>query len=59
VHQISVVWLSNELLWVPDWKRIIRARHERKGETLYDRIAIFCDPTQRSWKTRILTASIA
>ena len=61
VHQISVVWVSDTLLWVPAWKRLIKARHERPthlsgAPVLNDRISIFCDPSKRSWKTRILTA---
>lgn len=61
VHQISVTWVSDTLLWVPAWKRLIKARHERPTHpngtpVLNDHISIFCDPSKRSWKTRILTA---
>jgi len=43
--------------WVPAWKRIIRLRHvpDRTGATT---IQVFCDPTCRNWKQRILTAAL-
>ena len=57
VHQIDVVWLSEGKVWVPSWKRIIRLRHEevRVAGTIGP-IQIFCDPTRRNWKLRVLTA---
>lgn len=57
IHQIDVVWLSEGKVWVPSWKRIIRLRHEesRIAGTIGP-IQIFCDPTRRNWKLRVLTA---
>ena len=60
VHEVEVIWISHDQVWIPSWKRIIRIRHEEshlpghKGA-----IQIFCDPTKRNWKRRILTASVA
>jgi exoribonuclease R len=54
IHHIQVRWLSDTQVWVPEWKRILRIRHTptEKGS----HIAIFCDPSKRNWKQRILTA---
>lgn len=61
VHTIEVIWLQAEAkirVWVPAWKRIITLRHEERHATGYiGEIRIFCDPTRRNWKQRILTAS--
>ena len=61
VHTIDVVWAdpSTSRVWVPAWGRLLRLRHEvtespEPGST--GRIQIFCDPTRRNWKRRILTA---
>jgi exoribonuclease R len=60
VHTIDVVWLSAEKVWISAWKRIIRLRHEESRPTGYiGPIQIFCDPTKRNWKDRILTNSIS
>ena len=61
VHTIDIVWAapSTGRVWVPAWGRLLRLRHEvtetpEPGST--GRIQIFCDPTRRNWKRRILTA---
>jgi hypothetical protein len=59
VHVIDVVWVDAERVWVPDWRRLIRLRHEvtpPPAPGTYDQISIFCDPTKRNWRQRILTA---
>lgn len=58
IHVVDVTWTSATEVWVPKWRRVIRLRHEQaevpgtKGT-----IRIFCDPTKRNWKQRILTAT--
>ena len=60
VHTIDVVWLSAEKVWISAWKRIIRLRHEEVRPVGYiGPIQIFCDPTKRNWKDRILTNSVS
>jgi exoribonuclease R len=58
VHEIEIVWVSEGRVWVPAWSRLVRLRHEEEpqapGST--GRIKIFCDPTRRNWKRRVLTA---
>jgi exoribonuclease R len=58
VHEIDVLWVDDTRVWVPAWNRLLRLRHEtqplRPG--VRDRMRIFCDPTKRSWRKRILTA---
>jgi exoribonuclease R len=61
VHEVEIVWAdpASHRAWVPAWGRLIRVRHDphvgvEPGAT--DRIEIFCDPTKRNWKRRILTA---
>lgn len=56
IHTLDVVWLSPGQVWVPLWKRLLRLRHEDVGPT--GRIQIFCDPTKRNWKQRVLTAAL-
>lgn len=49
-------------VWVPTWQRTLRLRHvpTTPGEPgTAGRIAVYCDPTRRNWKQRILTADIA
>jgi exoribonuclease R len=59
VHEIDVVWLEDTRVWVPLWRRVIRLRHEEPREVgSRGRIRIFCDPTRRNWKQRILTEAI-
>lgn len=59
VHEIDVVWLEDTRVWVPLWRRVIRLRHEEPREFgSRGRIRIFCDPTRRNWKQRILTEKI-
>ena len=67
IYHIDVLWISDDQVWVPDWKRIIRVGHERPVivgsdglgfKIVEDKIAIFCDPSKRNWKTRILTAGL-
>jgi exoribonuclease R len=66
VHYIDVMWISADQFWVPEWKRIVRAKHLRpvtvgtdgvSTPVVRDRVAIFCDPTKRNWKNRVLTAA--
>ena len=58
VQEIDVLWVDDTRVWVPAWNRLLRLRHEtqplRPG--VRDRMRIFCDPTKRSWRKRILTA---
>jgi exoribonuclease R len=67
VHQLDVFWIADDKIWVPSWSKIIRAKHQRPAfvssdgvgqKVIKDRIAIYCDPTKRCWKDRVLTASI-
>jgi len=64
VHEIDVVWATDPAdaeprVWVPLWKRLIRLRHDEKHAIgTRGRIQIFCDPTKRNWKQRILTNSL-
>jgi exoribonuclease R len=58
VHTLDVTWVSNTQVWTPLWRRVITLRHEDirpVGTT--GKINIFCDPTKRNWKQRILTAA--
>lgn len=59
IHTIDVVWVDASRVWVPTWRRLLRLRHEdvREPGTM-DRIQIFCDPTRRNWRQRILTAAV-
>lgn len=71
VHTIDVIWMDATRVWVPAWSRIIRIRHAVVGSPTAaaggvvgsptaagsrGQIDIFCDPTQRNWKRRVLTA---
>jgi len=57
VHEVEVIWISHDQVWIPSWKRIIRIRHEESHPPGHKgAIKIFCDPTRRNWKRRILTA---
>jgi len=59
VHVIDVTWLPDNRVWVPAWRRIIRLRHEEEKAVGHKgRIQIFCDPTRRNWKRRVLTAAV-
>jgi hypothetical protein len=59
IHEIDVIWLEDTRVWVPLWRRVIRLRHEEPRELgSRGRIRIFCDPTRRNWKQRILTEKI-
>ena len=62
VQQIDIVWVSATHVWVPTWKRLLRIRHD-VGELApepgaHDHISIYCDPTRRNWKQRVLTAPV-
>jgi hypothetical protein len=49
-------------VWVPAWQRTLRLRHKptAPGEPgTAGRIAVYCDPTRRNWKQRILTSDIS
>ena len=59
VHEVGAVWISDTKVWVPEWKRKLQLRHEEVHEIGYHGlIKIYCDPTRRNWKQRILTAPI-
>jgi hypothetical protein len=62
VHEIDVIVMTEGKAYVPLWGRIIRLRHEVRPEENNEgtqlRIQIYCDPTQRNWKQRVLTAEI-
>lgn len=62
VHEISVILMDEQKVYVPLWGRIIKLRHELHPEENAIgneiRIQIYCDPTQRNWKQRVLTAAI-
>ena len=59
VHEIDVIVMTEGKAYVPLWGRIIRLKHEvteEHGRQI--RIQIYCDPTQRNWKQRVLTQRI-
>jgi exoribonuclease R len=64
IHTLDVIWLSptsgeeKHQVWVPLWKRVLRIRHDEgpKEPGSTGRIQIFCDPTKRNWRERVLTA---
>jgi exoribonuclease R len=59
VHEIDVTWVSEGLVWVPAWGRLLRLRHDEEHAVGTEgRIQIFCDPTRRNWKRRVLTAPV-
>ena len=59
IHEIDVIWLESDRVWVPAWRRTIRLRHEEAHDLGYrGRIRIFCDPTRRNWKQRVLTQGL-
>lgn len=63
VHEVDVVWTDPEgrRAWIPIWGRLIRVRHDPPAGTApgdIGRIQIFCDPTKRNWKQRVLTAAV-
>jgi len=57
---IDIIWLPDATrVWVPKWKRLLHLRHDDiviSGSP--GKIKIFCDPTKRNWKQRIMTAKI-
>jgi exoribonuclease R len=60
VMEIEVVWVGGGQVWVPAWRRLLRLRHEEEraaGVTGY--IQIYCDPSRRNWKQRVLTGYAA
>lgn len=61
VHRVAIIWMDNERVFVPAWKRAIRLRHAPAQNGLpgtEGHIHIFCDPTKPNWKRRILTADV-
>jgi hypothetical protein len=57
VHTLQAMFLREGKVWIPAWRRIIKLRHEEDRAPGYKGpIQIFCDPTRRNWKRRILTA---
>jgi hypothetical protein len=61
VHEVTVIIMLDDKAYVPLWNRVIRIRHELTEEENVPgkeiRIHVYCDPTQRNWKQRVLTAS--
>jgi len=58
VHTVAVTFLREGKVWIPTWRRIIKLRHEEPHPPGHrGHIQIFCDPTRRNWKRRILTAA--
>jgi exoribonuclease R len=61
VHEVAVIVMLDDKAYVPLWNRVIRIRHFMSpadnvpGAKI--RIHVYCDPTQRNWKQRILTAA--
>jgi exoribonuclease R len=63
VHEIDIVWTDPESrrAWIPLWGRLIRVRHDPPADVNpgdAGRIQIFCDPTKRNWKQRVLTSAV-
>jgi exoribonuclease R len=60
VHTIQVIWVDATRVWVPAWSRLLRLRHTPvfpiPAPGTRGRIDVFCDPSRRNWKQRILTA---
>jgi len=62
VHEVTVIVMLDDKAYVPLWNRVIRIRHfmppadNIPGAEI--RIHVYCDPTQRNWKQRILTAPV-
>jgi exoribonuclease R len=61
VQHIPILWVSPTQVWVLAWKRLLRLRHEVPEPAplpgTEDTIQIFCDPTRRNWRQRVLTAA--
>lgn len=61
VHTVDVIWVDAQRVWVPAWRRLLRLRHDTPeplpAPGTPDRIEIFCDPTKRNWRQRILTSA--
>uniref|UniRef100_A0A6C0DAM0 RNB domain-containing protein n=1 Tax=viral metagenome TaxID=1070528 RepID=A0A6C0DAM0_9ZZZZ len=57
---LEIVWLSDtSRVWVPAWRRLLRVRNNTDGAAgCKGTIKIFCDPTKRNWKQRIMTVCI-
>jgi exoribonuclease R len=59
VHEIDVTWVDEGLVYVSAWNRLLRLRHDEVHVPGTEgRIQIFCDPTRRNWKRRVLTAPV-
>jgi exoribonuclease R len=59
VHEIDVIWTSADQVWVPTWGRLLRLRHDEVHPAgTHGCIQIFCDPTRRNWRRRVLTAPV-
>ena len=62
VHEVAVIIMLDDKAYVPLWNRVIRIRHFMSpadnvpGKEI--RIHVYCDPTQRNWKQRVLTAPV-
>jgi exoribonuclease R len=59
VFHVDVVFVTAEKVWVPAWQRLLRLRHTPAVAAepgTAGQIAVYCDPTRRNWKQRVLTA---
>jgi exoribonuclease R len=60
VYHVDVVFVSADRVWVPAWQRLLRLRHTPASGApepgTAGTIAVYCDPTRRNWKQRVLTA---
>lgn len=60
VMEIEIVWVGEGQVWVPAWRRLLRLRHEEERAVgAVGNIQIYCDPSRRNWKQRILTGPAA
>lgn len=60
VQEIEVVWVGGGQVWVPAWRRLLRLRHEEERDVgAVGHIQIYCDPSRRNWKQRVLTGYAA
>jgi exoribonuclease R len=60
VQLVEVIYVGNGRVWVPTWRRLLRLRHPApEGVAVGGQfvIQVFCDPTRRNWRQRVLTAA--
>jgi exoribonuclease R len=59
IYEVDVVFVTADRVWVPTWKQMLRLRHiplVPVAAGTASRISVYCDPTRRNWKRRVLTA---